>query len=177
MDRCPLIIVYTGNGKGKTTAAMGQVMRVLGHKGKCAVIQFIKPDSLETGEKLAALAMGVLWKNFGEGFTWNSSDISVTANACRSGWEQAKRWMSSGLFDLVVLDEFTYAMNEDYVAQNDVLDWLSDHKSQQGFPHLIITGRGASSKLLQIADLVTEMVEIKHPFAGEGLKAQKMIEH
>jgi cob(I)alamin adenosyltransferase len=174
--RTPLIVLYTGNGKGKTTAALGLVMRALGHDGRCAVIQFIKMDSLDTGEKREALRLGVAWRNFGEGFTWNNPDPGPTVLACQNGWDQAKEWITSGMFDLVVLDEFTYALTEHYLPQNDVLDWLLTHKNDHDFPHIVITGRNAPVRLVEIADLVSEVVEVKHPWSVSGVKAQKMIE-
>jgi len=174
--RTPLIIIYTGNGKGKTTAAMGQVMRAIGHDGRCAVVQFIKKSSIDTGERRAALRLGVAWRNFGEGFTWDNPDTGPTIKACQEGWEQAKTWITGGLFDLVVLDEFTYALTEQYLPINDVLNWLSVHKNDAGFPHVVITGRNAPPALMETADIVSEILEIKHPWSTSGVKAQKMIE-
>ncbi len=177
MDKSPLVIVYTGNGKGKTTAAMGLLMRAVGQGGKCAVIQFIKKDSLDTGEKRIAMQLGVDWKNFGAGFTWQVSELGPTIAACKEGWEQAKIWISSNTYDMVVLDEFTYGLTEGYLDQNDVLKWLSTHKSNPQFPHLVITGRNAPQKLIEMADLVSELIEIKHPWREKGIKAQKMVEY
>ncbi len=177
MDRIPLIIVYTGNGKGKTSAAMGLLMRAVGQGGTCAVIQFIKKNSLDTGEKRTALQLGVEWINYGAGFTWQVSEAGPTIAAFREGWEQAKTWILSNLYDVVVLDEFTYGLTEGYLDQNDVLKWLNAHKSEPLFPHLIITGRNAPQKLIDMADLVSELVEIKHPWREKGIKAQKMIEY
>jgi cob(I)alamin adenosyltransferase len=177
MERIPLIVVYTGNGKGKTTAAMGLLMRCVGHGGSCSVIQFIKKDSLDTGEKRMALRLGVPWKNYGAGFTWKAADLGPTIAAYQEGWELAKTWIAGGTYDMVVLDEFTYGLAEGYLDQNDVLNWISSHKSEPQFPHLVITGRNAPQKLIQIADLVSELVEVKHPWREKGIKAQKMIEY
>lgn len=174
--RKPLIIIYTGDGKGKTTAAMGQLMRALGHDGRCAVVQFIKKSSIDTGERRAAESLGVVWRNFGEGFTWENPDLGPTIKACHEGWEHARALITGGKFDLVVLDEFTYALTESFLPLNDVLDWLSAHKNDLGLPHIVITGRNAPQGLIEIADLVSEILEIKHPWGSSGVKAQKMVE-
>ena len=172
----PLIMVYTGDGKGKTTAAMGLVMRALGHEGRCAVVQFIKKSTINNGERRSAERLGVAWRNFGEGFTWDNPDPGPTIKACQEGWNLAKAWITSGDFDLIVLDEFTYTLTERYLPMNDVLDWLSAHKKDSGFPHLVLTGRNAPPLLIEMADMVSEIVEIKHPWRTSGVKAQKMVE-
>ena len=174
--RKALLILYTGDGKGKTTAAMGLVMRALGHDGRCAVVQFIKKSTLDSGERRAAERLGVVWRNFGEGFTWNNPDLGPTIKACQEGWELAKVWIASGEYDLVVLDEFTYALTKSFLPLNDVLDWLLAHKNDQGLPHIVITGRNAPALLIENADLVSEIREIKHPWSSSGTKAQKMVE-
>jgi cob(I)alamin adenosyltransferase len=174
----PQIIVYTGDGKGKTTADMGQMLRALGHGGKCAVIQFIKqdPSKLDCGEWKEAQQLGVLWKSFGSGFSWEGDNKETNKAFCIQGWEQAKRWISSGDFDLLVLDEFTYAFTFGYLDPLQIALWLDDHHGKKGFPNLVITGRGCPDALVSIADIVSEVKEIKHSFAQKGREPLPMIE-
>jgi cob(I)alamin adenosyltransferase len=175
----PLLMVYTGNGKGKTSAAMGQMMRALGHGGKCAVAQFIKgdPEKLDLGEwRCATQTLGVTWRNFGVGFTWAQDSLEPTAAECRKGWEQVKRWISTGVFDMIILDEFTYALSMGLVDPDEVLMWIADHKGKSGFPHLVITGRNAPERLVKLADMVSEVVEVKHHMTVQGKKAAPMVE-
>lgn len=177
MERVPLLIVYTGNGKGKTTAALGLVMRALGHNGRCAVIQFIKSPAVETGEKRTCKNLGVAWETYGAGFTWNEQHAQANRQACIAGWEQAKNWISAGIYDLIVLDEFTYALNEGYLPIDEVISWFEKRHKGPDAPHVIITGRNAPDKLVSLADMVQQVVEIKHPWHLTGLKAQKLIEY
>ena len=174
----PRILVYTGDGKGKTTASMGQVMRALGHGGKCAVAQFIKgdPQSLDSGEYRTAIQLGVVWKSFGSGFTWVGDNAKTNAELAIKGWEQVKRWISTSSFDLIVLDEFTYTLSLGYLDTESVCTWLRDHKSEKGFPHLVITGRDAPASLISIADMVSEVRMVKHHMLSEGSQAAAMVE-
>ncbi|WP_320127946.1 cob(I)yrinic acid a,c-diamide adenosyltransferase [uncultured Sphaerochaeta sp.] len=174
----PLILVYTGNGKGKTTAAMGQLMRALGHGARCAVVQFIKDDpaKLDSGEYHTAQVLGVTWKNYGCGFTWIGDNNEKNAQLAFKGWEQVKRWISTGAFDMIILDEFTYTLSLGYLDTEQICLWLEDHKGKKDFPHLVITGRDAPEKLLSIADMVSEIQEIKHHMTTEGHKPQPLIE-
>lgn len=174
----PRILVYTGEGKGKTTASMGQLMRALGHGGRCAVAQFIKddPQSLDSGEYRTALKLGVVWKSFGSGFTWIGDNAKTNAELAIKGWEQVKRWISTSSFDLIVLDEFTYTLNLGYLDTEAVCLWLEDHKTENGFPHLVITGRDAPPSLVLIADVVSEVHMVKHHMVSEGAQAEQMVE-
>lgn len=174
----PRILVYTGDGKGKTTASMGQVMRALGHGGKCAVAQFIKgsPESLDSGESRTAMKLGVVWKSFGSGFTWVGDNAKTNATLAIKGWEQVKRWISTSSFDLIVLDEFTYTLSLGYLDTEEICRWLSDHKQKKGFPHLVITGRDAPLQLVSIADMVSEVHMVKHHMLSEGAEAASMVE-
>lgn len=177
MDRrIPLVIVYTGNGKGKTTAAMGLVMRTLGHQKRCAVLQFIKPEGLETGEKRFSIAQGVLWENYGEGFLWRVDDTEPSRKACLAGWERAKELICDNSYEMVVLDEFTYALNNKFVPVGVVVDFLKSILNDEQRPHIVITGRDAPSPLVNLADMVHEIVEVKHPWRTARVKAQKCIE-
>ncbi len=174
----PRIIVYTGDGKGKTTASMGQLMRALGHGATCAVVQFIKddPQSLDSGEYRTAEKLGVVWKNFGSGFTWVGDNAKTNEALVIKGWEQVKRWISTSAFDLIVLDEFTYALTLGYLDTETVCHWLADHKAEKGFPHLVITGRDAPQSLVSIADIVSEVHMVKHHMYSEGSQAAPMVE-
>lgn len=175
----PQIIVYTGDGKGKTTAAMGQLARALGHGATCAVAQFIKDDpaSLDCGEwRFFALQNKVLWKNYGSGFTWEGDNLEKNKDLCVQGWEQAKRWISSQQMDLVVLDEFTYAMSLGYLDAGKIAAWLDDHHGKKGFPNLVITGRNCPEAIVSIADIVSEIHQIKHSFETKGRKALPLVE-
>ncbi len=174
-----LILVYTGDGKGKSCAAMGQVTRALGHGARCLVVQFIKqdPQKLDSGEYRSLVKLGVTWKQFGAGFTWEGENDKLNAQLAKQGWEQVKRWISSASYDLIVLDEFTYTLTLGYLDVEEICTWLSDHKAKEGFPHLVITGRDAPSRLIAIADMVSELGCIKHHLAKDGRKAQAMIEY
>ena len=174
--RTPLIIVYTGNGKGKTTAAMGLVMRTLGHGKRCAVLQFIKPETLKTGERSFAESCDVLWENYGEGFLWDLKREEPTRLACQRGWARAKELISSGQYELVVLDEFTYPLSKAYVSTDEVVDHLSSLPEHVYRPHIVITGRDAPELLVETADMVHEIVEVKHPWRTSSIAAQMCIE-
>jgi cob(I)alamin adenosyltransferase len=174
--RIPLTIVYTGNGKGKTTAAMGLVMRTLGHGKDCAVLQFIKSEGLRTGERRFAEQNGVLWENFGEGFLWNLQDEEPTRQACERGWNRAKELIMSGRYELIVLDEFTYPLSNDYVSTGDVIGFLESLPGDLYRPHIVITGRDAPELLMDAADMVHEIVEITHPWRTAAVPAQACIE-
>jgi cob(I)alamin adenosyltransferase len=173
MGKKGLFIVFTGNGKGKTTAAIGQALRMAGHKMRVCIIQFIKSKK-NTGEAkaLAALSETVEMHTIGSGFTWQSEESEVAA-AARSGWELAQKKMNSNDYDMVILDEITYLLNDGILDQAAVLDFLNNRPEEL---HVVITGRQASETLIELADLVTEMREIKHPFQN-GIKAGKGIEY
>lgn len=172
-NRKGLVIVNTGDGKGKTTAALGILLRSWGRGFRVCMIQFIKPARVDTGEYLAAQKLGIEWHHCGDGFTWQSKDVDESIALTRHGWQLAQEKISSGTYDLVVLDEFTYPLCLGWLDINEVVDWLSANRSPQ--THLIITGRDAPEKLIKYADLVTEMKLVKHPFE-KGVKAQSGIE-
>jgi cob(I)alamin adenosyltransferase len=169
-----LVIVYTGNGKGKTTAGLGLLLRAWGQDLRLCVIQFIKAETGNWGEVKAARKLGIEWHKMGDGFTWTSQDIDETANKAIQGWQLAQQVISSGNYDLVLLDEFTYPLHYDWLETQQVIAWLQDNKPPH--LHLVITGRNAPQALLDYADLVTEMIEVKHPFE-QGMKAQPGIEY
>jgi cob(I)alamin adenosyltransferase len=168
-----LVVLYTGQGKGKTTAALGMVFRALGRKMRVAVVQFIKGKWM-TGERMFAEAQpGLVFDVTGRGFTWDSDDLSRDARACREGWERAARLIAGGEYDIVVLDELTYALNYGFIASADVLAALRERPSAV---HVVITGRNAGPDLIEAADLVTEMRTVKHPYE-QGVPAQPGVDY
>jgi len=168
-----LVIVNTGSGKGKSTAAFGTLLRAWGREMRVCVVQFIKAETGNWGEIRAARKLNIEWYSLGTGFTWTSKDLVQSAEKARQAWALAREKIASGNYDLIVLDEMTYTFHEKWIDANDVVVWLKAHKPSE--LHLIITGRDAPDALIEYADLVTEMREIKHPFA-RGLKAQPGIE-
>lgn len=168
-----LLIVYTGDGKGKTTAALGLLLRAWGQGLRCCVIQFIKNEGGRWGEVKAAQKLGIEWHKQGDGFTWLTKDLEETIAHARHGWELAQVKIASGDYDLVVLDEFTYPLAYEWLDQKEVLAWLQAHRP--GHLHLVITGRSAPIELLDMADLVTEMKMVRHPYES-GTRAQVGIE-
>ena len=168
-----LLMVFTGNGKSKTTAAIGQALRAVGHGFKVCFIQFIK-GSWKYGELTAAERFKDLleWHVLGRGFTWKSDNLAKDIEVARKAWDFAKEIISSGRFQMVILDELTYLITYKMVSETEVLQIL---ESRPEHVHVIITGRDATQSLIDAADLVTEMKEIKHPF-HEGIKAQRGIE-
>ncbi|MDR3708035.1 MAG: cob(I)yrinic acid a,c-diamide adenosyltransferase [Capsulimonadaceae bacterium] len=168
-----LLIVYTGNGKGKTTAALGIAMRCWGRGMRVAMMQFIKKRELKSGEHLAARSMdGIEIVPLGDGFTWLSEDLNQDRSRAQDGWDQCVARLESSELDVVVLDELTYCLNFGWLAVDDVLDALARRRPGM---HVVVTGRDAPQKLIERADLVTEMREIKHPYR-RGVTPQKGID-
>ena len=172
MNRRGLTILYTGNGKGKTTASMGQVMRAVGQGLNVCIIQFIKGTWLTGEAKTCADMPRTEFHSVGSGFTWKESPHE-TKQAAEAGWILAEEKVMGGAYDLVVLDELTYLVNYQLVAESHILALIRNRPSHV---HLVISGRDASPSLLAVADLVTEMKEVKHPYAI-GVKAQPGIEY
>jgi cob(I)alamin adenosyltransferase len=168
-----LIIVYTGNGKGKTTAALGQAMRAAGHGMKVCFIQFIK-GSWHYGELDAVKRFEdtIDFHISGKGFTWKSDNLDEDRTIAQQGWQLAKAAIHSGKYNLVILDELTYLITYRFIDLQDVIKLLSEKPAPL---HVVITGRNAPQELIETADLVTEMKAVKHPFKV-GLKAQKGVE-
>lgn len=163
-----LFVVYTGSGKGKTTAALGMVFRALGHGLRVSVFQFIK-GKWKTGERLFAEKVPELrFSVMGLGFTWESEDLSRDKAAARAAWEAARADIEGGERDLVVLDEITYAFHYGFLSIAEVLEVL---ERRPRHVHVVLTGRNAPDELLAIADTVTEMTLRKHPFATDGRRA------
>lgn len=170
-----LVIVNTGNGKGKTTAALGVLLRAWGRNMRVGGVQFIKHEQAKFGELRALERMGITLTPLGDGFTWTSRDLDETQARAVHGWEVAKTQIISGNYDVFLLDEFTYVMHYSWVPATEVVAWLRTNKPPM--LHLIITGRYAPAELIEYADLVTEMREVKHPFRDQGIRAQPGIEY
>ena len=168
-----LVIVNTGNGKGKTTAALGVLFRAWGRDMRIVMLQFLKNENAHFGEIRAAHKLGINIRPVGDGFTWTSKDMDKTTALAIHGWEEAKKLISSGEYDIVILDEFTYPLAFGWIETDSVIEWLKANKPPM--MHLIITGRDAPQALIDYADLVSEVHEIKHPFS-QGIQAQPGIE-
>ena len=168
-----LVIVNTGNGKGKTSAALGVLFRAWGRNMHVRMFQFLKHTGALFGEHRAAKKLGIPIIAMGDGFTWRSKDLEQTSALAVRQWEACKDALLNGTDDIVVLDEFTYAMHYGWVDVQEVIETL---KKRPPMLHVIITGRNAPQELIDYADLVTEMREIKHPYREQGIKAQPGIE-
>lgn len=169
-----LVIVYTGSGKGKTTASMGALIRATGQGLKAGVIQFIKSPERIYGESIIADKLGIPFESTGDGFTFGKETKEEAKILAQSAWDKAKTWISSGNYDLVILDEITYTMSYGWNKVEDVVSWLKANKPAD--MHIIMTGRNAPEELIEYADLVSEMREIKHPFRLQKIPAQKGID-
>ncbi len=167
-----LLLVLTGNGKGKSSSAFGMVARALGHGMKVGVAQFIKSRS-DTGEEaFFSRQPGVEWHVLGEGFTWETQSREQDIATARRGWEVAQRMLADPAIDLVVLDELTYLLKDGYLDQVAVLAAIAARPPMQ---HIVVTGRGATPALVELADTVSEIADIKHAYRA-GVKAQKGVD-
>ena len=175
IDEKGLIIVHTGKGKGKSTAAFGMILRCIAHELPSAVVQFIK-GGLDTGERnlinehFSAICQ---FHTMGEGFTWETQDKERDIKVAQAAWGKGKELIASGDLHMVLLDEINIAMRYGYVDEADVIEFLD--KEKPPMTHVVLTGRNASDALVELADLVTEMTLLKHPFRS-GIKAQIGVE-
>ncbi len=173
MDTKGLLAVFTGNGKGKTTSSLGLAFRALGHGQRVCIIQFIKGSwkygELESAKKFAPL---LDFHVMGRGFTWKSDNLEKDIALAREAWDFAKSVIEENQYAMVILDELTYLPHYKMLAEQEILSVLQKRPPEQ---HIVITGRYASDELIELADLVTEMKEIKHPYKN-GVKAQKGFE-
>ena len=169
-----LLIVHTGRGKGKSTAAFGLVARAIGNGMKIGVVQYVK-GKWETGERqvLEHFPDQVTIRTMGEGFTWETQDKARDIAAAEAAWEVSKEMIDDPSYDLVILDELNIVLRYDYLDLEAVLDTFS---KKRGMLHIVVTGRNAKPELIDAADLVTEMTQIKHPFRDQNVRAQKGIE-
>ena len=168
-----LLMVYTGAGKGKTTAALGMALRCLGPGMKVAIVQFIK-GAIDTAEERMLKSFGdrVTFLRMGEGYTWETQDRERDTNQAQAAWAKACEFMRDPCYAMVILDEFNIALHQGYVSVTAVLPYVQQRPVMQ---HVVITGRGAPAELVEAADLVTEMKQVKHPFR-KGIKAQPGVE-
>jgi len=165
-----LTLVYTGNGKGKTTAALGVLMRAWGQDLRVVMLQFMKAITGKWGEIRAAERMGVEIIPLGQGFTWTSEDLAHDRALAQECWQQCRAKIESNAYDIVIMDEITYTLTYSWLDIEEVLTTL---RNRNPALHVILTGRDAPDALIEYADLVTEMREIKHPYKTQGIMAQK----
>ena len=168
-----LLIVHTGAGKGKTTAALGLAFRALGQGMRVGIVQFIK-GALPTGEAALAarLAPTLQMHTMGDGFTWNTQDREKDIASAREAWERAVSLLRDASFDLVILDEMNIVLKHEYLPLDEVLEEL---RRKRPMLHVVVTGRNAREEMIELADLVTEMKLVKHPYRA-GIKAQRGVE-
>jgi cob(I)alamin adenosyltransferase len=173
VDREGLLIVNTGDGKGKTTAALGLLVRAAGYDLSIGMFQFIKSASTRYGEHVAAEQLGIEIVPLGDGFTWLSDNIAEDRALAERGWARVREALDSGRFDVLILDELTYCLNFGWLDTAMVIDAL---RSRPRGTHVVVTGRDAPQALVEAADIVTEMADVKHPYRDRGIGAQPGIE-
>lgn len=174
LRRAPsLVVVNTGPGKGKTSAAMGVVLRALARDWRVAVVQFLKSGRWHTGEEKMCRRLGVDWWAEGEGFTWESDDLSVDQAVAAGAWEHARSLITAGEHRLVVLDEITYPMNWGWIPVDDVVATIA---TRPGTVNIVATGRNAPAALIDVADTVSEIADVKHAYRA-GIRAKRGIDY
>jgi len=170
-----LLIVHTGNGKGKTTCALGLMMRAAGRGLKCCMIQFMKSRNDRYGEHISAEKLGIEVHTMGDGFTWDTKNPDQDIKTARDTWGLCIEKLRSGDYDMLVFDELVYVLSYEWLPLDEILRELKAARASQPALHIVVTGRDAPAELIEAADLVTEMTEIKHPF-NAGIRAQQGIE-
>src|ERR1700730_1367157 len=168
-----IVLINTGHGKGKSSAAFGVMGRGWARGWRVGVVQFVKSGKWKTGEHALAEHLGVEWHTMGDGFTWESTDLDETAAKARHAWEVARAKLASGDYDLLILDELTYAVSFGWVPAEDVVAGITGRARKT---NVVITGRDAAPELIEVADTVTEMRKIKHAY-DVGIQAKKGIEY
>jgi cob(I)alamin adenosyltransferase len=169
----PLLIVITGEGKGKSTSAFGMLLRSWARGYRCGVFQFVKSGKWKVGEHAAARALGGIdWEKMGDGWTWLSRDLEESADRAREGWAEVARRIAAERYEFLLLDELTYAVKYGWIEEQEIVGTL---RERPGFQHVVVTGRYASPALIEAADLVSEVVKVKHPMDA-GIRAQQGIE-
>lgn len=167
-----LVLLHTGEGKGKSTAAFGTALRAAGHGKRVGVVQFLKSGRWRTGEEAAARRLDIDWWTLGDGFTWDSTDMDRTHAVAREAWRAARAKLASGDYDLLVLDEITYAVTWGWIDVEEVVAAIRDRPSRTS---VVLTGRDAPRELVELADTATEMRKLKHAYDG-GTRAMKGID-
>lgn len=167
-----IVLVNTGDGKGKTTAAMGTVLRALARGWRVCVVQFVKSGRWHSGEVRLLSDLGAEWHTMGDGFTWEVDDLDHSADLDRAAWQLAREAIASGDFDLVLLDEATYPINWGWIDETEVIAAITKRPAKV---NVIITGRDASAAVVEVADTVSEMRKVKHAFDA-GIRAAKGID-
>ena len=168
-----VVVVNTGDGKGKSTAAFGIVLRAVARGWKVCVIQFVKSDKWHTGEQAMAERLGVDFNPLGDGFTWDSDDLDASRARSAAAWDVAKSVIAAGEHNLVVLDEITYPMNWEWISTEDVVNAIGSRAPKV---NIVATGRDAPTALLDVADTATEMRKIKHAY-DQGVRARRGIDY
>jgi len=168
-----IVLLNTGHGKGKSSAAFGVMARGWARGWNVAVVQFIKGGKWKTGERKLAEELGIEWHTLGDGFTWESTDLDETAAKGRHAWQVASEKLASGQYQLLILDELTYAVKYGWVAATEVAAAVRDRAPKT---NVVMTGRDAATELVDVADTVTEMRKVKHAY-DQGIKAIKGIEY
>jgi cob(I)alamin adenosyltransferase len=169
----PLFIVITGHGKGKSASAFGMLLRAWAREYRCGVFQFMKSGKWKVGEAKAAQQLGGIdWEKMGDGWTWISRDLEESADKARAGWEEVKRRIAAETYEFLQLHELTYAIKYGWIPEQEIVETITN---RPGFQHVVVTGRDASPGLIEAADLVSEVVKIKHPM-DQGIRAQQGIE-
>ena len=170
-----LLIVHTGNGKGKTTCALGLMMRAAGRGLKCCMIQFMKSRNDRYGEHVSAEKLGIEVHTMGDGFTWDTKNPEQDIKTATDTWTLCVEKLRSGDYDMLVFDELVYVLSYKWLPADKILAEIKEARDSQPALHIVVTGRDAPQELIEMADLVTEMTEIKHPF-NAGVRAQQGIE-
>jgi cob(I)alamin adenosyltransferase len=173
MARRSIVLVNTGHGKGKSSAAFGVMARGWARGWKVGVVQFIKGGKWKTGERKLADELGIEWHTLGDGFTWESTDMDETIAKGRHAWEVARAKLTSGDYQLLILDELTYAVKYGWVPVEEVVDTL---QQRSPLTNVVVTGRDCPDEIVAVADTVTEMRKVKHAY-DDGVKAIKGIEY
>ena len=168
-----IVLLNTGDGKGKSSAAFGVMARGWARGWRVGVVQFVKGGKWKTGERKLADHLGIDWQTLGDGFTWESTDLDETAAKGRHAWEVATAKLASGDYDLLILDELTYAISYGWVPVDQVVTAIQNRSPRT---HVVLTGRNAAPELVDVADTVTEMRKVKHVY-DRGVTAKKGIEY
>jgi cob(I)alamin adenosyltransferase len=168
-----IVLLNTGDGKGKSSAAFGVMGRGWARGWRVGVVQFVKGGKWKTGERKLADHLAIEWHTLGDGFTWESTDLDETAAKGRHAWDVARQKLASGDYDLLILDELTYAITYGWVTAGEVVDGITGRAAHT---NVVITGRNAAPELVEVADTVTEMRKVKHIY-DRGVKAKKGIEY